>query len=115
MTKMIEYTWFCEDCEAENKILAEQTDYLEATVTCKGCNKTQVISGLTDGDIEEPVVPMTPPVQELQSAAIPRVVIEVRGGVAYVSKCPEGIQVKIIDYDNEEYGETAGRNSCEFR
>jgi hypothetical protein len=28
------------------------------------------------------------------------VVIEVSGGVAYVAKCPPGIEVEIIDYDN---------------
>ena len=31
-----------------------------------------------------------------------KVVIEVQGGVAYVAKCPRGVEVEIIDRDNEE-------------
>lgn len=31
----------------------------------------------------------------------PRVVIEVSGGVAYVTHCPEGVEVEIIDHDDE--------------
>jgi hypothetical protein len=31
-----------------------------------------------------------------------RVVIEVSGGVAYVTRCPEEVEVEIIDHDNEE-------------
>lgn len=30
-----------------------------------------------------------------------RVVIEVSGGVAYVTLCPENVEVEIIDHDNE--------------
>jgi len=31
----------------------------------------------------------------------PKVVIEVLGGVAYVTNCPEGVEVEIIDHDKE--------------
>lgn len=31
-----------------------------------------------------------------------RVVISVRGGVAYVEEAPRGVEVEIIDYDNLE-------------
>jgi hypothetical protein len=31
-----------------------------------------------------------------------KVVIEVLGGVASVAKCPDGVEVEIIDYDNIE-------------
>ncbi len=31
-----------------------------------------------------------------------KVIIEVSGGVAYVTSCPEGVAVEIIDHDNEE-------------
>lgn len=31
-----------------------------------------------------------------------KVVIEVSGGVAEVTTCPEGVEVVIIDHDNEE-------------
>lgn len=31
-----------------------------------------------------------------------KVMIEVLGGVAYVKECPEGVEVEIIDHDNEE-------------
>ena len=31
----------------------------------------------------------------------PLVLIEVEGGVAYVTKCPRGVDVRIIDHDNE--------------
>jgi hypothetical protein len=31
-----------------------------------------------------------------------KVVIEVWGGVAYVTKRPRGVEVEIIDHDNEE-------------
>ena len=34
-----------------------------------------------------------------------RVIIEVLGGVAYVTSAPEGIEVEIIDLDNIEEGE----------
>ena len=30
-----------------------------------------------------------------------KVVIEVLGGVAEVTQCPEGVEVEIIDHDNE--------------
>lgn len=30
-----------------------------------------------------------------------RVVVEVSGGVPYVTHCPEGVEVEIIDHDNE--------------
>jgi hypothetical protein len=30
-----------------------------------------------------------------------RVIIEVLGGVAYVTHCPRGVEVEIIDHDNE--------------
>lgn len=32
--------------------------------------------------------------------ATSKVIIEVRGGVAEVTQCPEGVSVDIIDYDN---------------
>jgi hypothetical protein len=31
-----------------------------------------------------------------------KVIIEVLGGVAYVASQPDGVEVQIIDYDNEE-------------
>jgi len=34
-----------------------------------------------------------------------KVIIEVSGGVADVTQCPEGVEVEIIDHDNEEVGE----------
>lgn len=33
-------------------------------------------------------------------AVKPKVLIAVRGGVAYVENCPEGVEVRIVDYDN---------------
>ncbi len=30
-----------------------------------------------------------------------KVVVEVSGGVAYVTDCPEEVEVEIIDHDNE--------------
>ncbi len=32
----------------------------------------------------------------------PKVIIEVRGGVAYIAQCPENVEVEIVDYDNQE-------------
>lgn len=32
---------------------------------------------------------------------IKKVIIEVHGGVAEVTQCPEGVEVEIIDYDNK--------------
>lgn len=37
-----------------------------------------------------------------QYAGKPRVVIEVSGGVAEVTQCPDGIEAEIIDHDNLE-------------
>lgn len=34
-----------------------------------------------------------------------KVVIEVPGGVAECTSCPPGIEVEIIDHDNEQYGD----------
>lgn len=34
-----------------------------------------------------------------------KVIIEVLGGVAYVTSAPQGIEVEIIDLDNREEGE----------
>lgn len=34
-----------------------------------------------------------------------KVTIEVLGGVAEVTSCDEGVEVTIIDHDNEEVGE----------
>jgi len=31
----------------------------------------------------------------------PQVLIAVRDGVAYVEDCPEGVEVRIVDHDNE--------------
>lgn len=31
----------------------------------------------------------------------PRVIVEVSGGVAYVTPCPEGVEVEVIDHDDE--------------
>ena len=39
----------------------------------------------------------TPPTRRIKD----RVVIEVRGGVAYVAQAPPEIEVHIVDYDNE--------------
>lgn len=36
---------------------------------------------------------------------IRKVVIEVSGGVADVTECPDDVEVEIIDHDNEECGE----------
>jgi hypothetical protein len=33
---------------------------------------------------------------------IKKVIITVKGGVAYVDRCPEGVQVIIRDLDNQE-------------
>ena len=37
---------------------------------------------------------------KIKAPARKKVVIEVRGGVAYVTYCPKGVEVKIIDRDN---------------
>ncbi len=34
----------------------------------------------------------------------PVVRVAVRGGVAYITRCPSGVAVKIRDYDNEQNG-----------
>jgi len=34
-----------------------------------------------------------------------KVIVEVMGGVAYVTSAPAGVEVQIIDRDNEEVGE----------
>jgi spermidine synthase len=34
-----------------------------------------------------------------------RVIVEVSGGVAWVTHCPDGVEVIIIDHDNEEADE----------
>ena len=44
------YTWFCEDCNAENQIEHSPVTYLEAEAACTACGKLQGISGYTDGD-----------------------------------------------------------------
>jgi hypothetical protein len=35
-----------------------------------------------------------------------RVVVEVSGGVAYVTVCPEQVEVEVIDHDDEESGKS---------
>ena len=35
------------------------------------------------------------------------VIVEVSGGVAEVTECPEGVEVKIIDHDNMEDADNA--------
>ena len=42
--------------------------------------------------------------QDAQPAAKPQVVITVQGGCADVTQCPEGIDVQIVDLDNEKVG-----------
>jgi len=44
-----------------------------------------------------------------KSYDIKRVVIHVRGGVAYADDVPEGVEVEIIDHDNEGRGEEEER------
>jgi hypothetical protein len=39
-------------------------------------------------------------IPDYKTAVMEKVIIGVRGGVAYVETCPEGIEVEIIDYDN---------------
>lgn len=34
-----------------------------------------------------------------------KVIVEVSGGVAYVTECPDDVEVEIIDHDNEACGE----------
>ncbi len=34
------------------------------------------------------------------------VVIHVSGGVAYIAKCPRGVNVEIVDFDDAEAGAT---------
>jgi hypothetical protein len=38
---------------------------------------------------------------DFMAVGMDKVIIGVRGGVAYVETCPEGIEVEIIDYDNQ--------------
>jgi hypothetical protein len=40
-----------------------------------------------------------------ETETLRRVVIEVSGGVAEVTECPDDVEVIIIDHDNEEEGE----------
>lgn len=59
--------------------------------------------------IQHPVNTL-PDVQSLGRAALGnnplplKVVVEVRGGVAEVTTCPTGVEVEIIDHDNEKVG-----------
>ena len=40
-----------------------------------------------------------------------RVLISVRGGVAYVDICPKGIEVEIVDHDNVEEAQEVGSHA----
>jgi len=40
-----------------------------------------------------------------------RVLISVRGGVAYVDICPKGVEVEIVDHDNVEEAQEVGSHA----
>lgn len=40
-----------------------------------------------------------------QTVVIHQVKVEVSGGVAEVTECPDGVEVEILDHDNEDCGE----------
>jgi hypothetical protein len=42
------YIWFCNECEAENTLTAEETDYISTEETCSNCGVLQPVEGLTD-------------------------------------------------------------------
>lgn len=43
-------------------------------------------------------------IRQQQRKRQPRVLVEVWGGVAYLTRCPRGVRVDIVDHDNEGHG-----------
>lgn len=63
----------------------ELTDVLH-TILCLGCQKSfTFVPNIKNTNIEKSDI-----------------IIEVKGGVACITKCPDNIKVRIVDWDNEQ-------------